>query len=277
LIFQNLDKKDWLHRDYLSSDRMEGIRCLSNALICDPDDGYIWHELGDRYADFDLEKAEYCWKHAKRSYKKRLERFKVDAVKYSQDKSHLLFMDISSSDVPQIIASMYFSLGSIHMNLDEHFDAVEAYKKSFAIKDNDPDCLYLAGEAYYYEDKLDDAEKMIEENLELTDDYRSYYLLGMILWKKGKFFSAQENFWNCIEWCGHDADSCYYKHLAYHALGNPKKTEAYLKKAFELESSTKRAFDLIKYYEETGRNQKCKKYYDFLHKIHKKVKKEASQ
>ena len=272
VTFQGFDKKDWLYRETLVDDCKEKIQCLTNALLVEPDDGYVWHYLGDMYADFDQEKANYCWNHASRSYLKRLNQFKDDAKMYAKDSLHLIHMDVHSNDVPQVIASMYFSLGSIYMNLEKYPLAADAYKKSYSIKDNDPDCLYYAAEALYYEDRLDEAEKLVNENIEYTDDYKSYYLLGLVLWKKGSHFAAQNNFWKCIEFASDDADSCYYKHLAYHSLGNSKKTEFYLKKAFELEPTSERGFALVRYYEDTGKHRQSKKYYDIIHKIHQKKK-----
>jgi predicted Zn-dependent protease len=270
MTFLGLDKKDWLHREILVDSDKEKIQCLSNALMVDPEDGYLWHTLGDKYADFDEQKAKYCWSHAKNSYQKRLEQFKIDAKKYAKDSSHLLHMEVTSTDVLQIISAMYFSLGSIHMNLSEYELAISAYDKSYSIKDNDPDCLYYSAEANFYLDKLHEAEDRLVKNIKSTNDYKSHYLLGLIRWKKNEFNSSLQSFWNCINASGNDADSCYHKHLAYNALGNSKKTEFYLKKAFEKEPSEERAFDLIKFYEETGKTKLCKKYYDLVHKMHKK-------
>ena len=269
MTFKGLDKKDWLHREYLSDDDKQKIECLSNAIFNDPNDGYIWHALGDKYADFDSEKADYCWNHAAKSYLKRLDRFKDDAKKYRKDSSHLLFMDVTSSDVVQLIASMYFSLGSIYMNLEKWSLAVDAYKESFSIRDDQADCLYFAAEASFNMEQYDRAEKLLRKNIEMTEEYQSYYLLGIVLWKKNEFHEAQQCFWSCIDEAFDDADSNYYKHLAYHALGNSKKTEFYLKKAYECEPNTERVFDLIRFYEEKGESQKCKKYYEIAHKLHK--------
>ena len=269
MTIKGLDKKDWLHREYLSDNEKQKIDCLSNAIFIDPDDGYVWHALGDKYADFDSEKAKYCWNHAAKSYLKRLHRFKDDAKKYRKDSSHLLFMDVTSSDVVQLIASMYFSLGSIYMNLEKWSLAVEAYKQSYSIDDDQADCLYFAAEACFNMEQYDRAEKLLRKNIEMTEEYQSYYLLGIVLWKKNEFHEAQRCFWSCIEEAFDDADSNYYKHLAYHALGNSKKTEFYLKKAYECEPNTERIFDLIRFYEDMGESQKCIKYYEIAHKIHK--------
>jgi tetratricopeptide (TPR) repeat protein len=269
VTFQGFDKKDWLYRELLVDDSKEKIQCLTNALLVEPDDGYVWHYLGDMYADIDEEKAHYCWNNASKSYLKRLERFKDDVKKYSKDSMHLIMMDVHSNDIHQVIASIFFSLGSIYMNLERYSLAADAYLKSFAIKDNEPLCLYFAAESLYYIEKFDESEKILKDNIKLTHHYKSYYLLGLVLWKKGKHFEAQNNFWECIYHAYDDADSCYQKHLAYHALGNPRKTEYYLKKAFEIEPTAERGFDLIRYYEENQKHGKCKKYYDLVHKMHK--------
>ena len=269
LTFKGLGKKDWLHRAYLSDNEKQKIECLSNALFDDPEDGHVWHTIGDKYADFDSEKADYCWNQAATAYLKRLDKFKDDAKKYRKDSSHLLFMDVTTSDVIQLIASMYFSLGSTYMNLKKWSFAIEAYNQSYSINDN-PDCLYFTAEACLNLKDYDRSEELLRKNIEITWEYRAYYLLGIVLWRKNQFHEAQHCFWSCIDVAFDDADSNYYKHLAYRALGNSKKTEFYLKKAFECEPNTARVFDLISFYEEARDSKKCKKYYAIAHELHKK-------
>lgn len=272
LTFLGFDKKDWIHKESLVNEDKEKIQCLTNALFADPNDGNIWHELGDKYADFDQEKAQHCWSNASKSYLNRLEKFKDDAKKYSKNSSHLLFMDVYSSDIIQVIASMYFSLGSIYINLEKYSLAVDAYKTSYSLKDNS-DCLYFAASALYDLNQFEKAKKIISKNIELTDKYQSHYLLGIIHVKNNEIFLAQQSFWNCIYNAGKDAQSCHYKYLAYEMLGNYKMAEFYLKKALKIEpKNQQRMLNLIEYYEETGKHNKTQKYYDKLHMLHRQTK-----
>ena len=269
MTFLGLDKKDWIYRESIVDDPKEKIRCLSNALIVDPTDANIWYELGERYTT-DKDKSQYCWSMAAKCYKNRLEKFKVDAIEFAKDSNHLLFMDVKSSDIIGEIEIMYFSLGSTYLNLDKFNLASEAYLKSYSFRKNDPDCLYFAAKAYYYSENYDKAKELLLQNIDLTSEFQSYYLLGLVHLKQGNIRLGLSNFWKCIENADyHDAESYYYKHLAYNELGNLKKTEYYLKKAFECEPNKSRAFDLVDFYEQTENHSKCKKYYDLLHSFYR--------
>lgn len=277
MTFLGFDKKDWLHKKLLVDEDKEKIQCLTNALFVDPNDGRVWQELGNRYADFDQEKALYCWSNALKSYLGRLEKFKDDAKKYSKDSTHLLFMDVYSSNVISEIASMYFALGSVYTNLEKYSLAVDAYKTSCTLE-FDSDCLYYSASALYELKEYEKAEQLISENIGVTDDYKSHYLLGSIFWMQNEIDSSQKSYWNCIYKADTDAESCHYKSMAYGMLGNYQKKEYYLKKGFQIEpNNPQRALSLIEYYEENGDYNMTQKYYKKLHMLHKEQTREQKK
>ena len=134
LRFQGLDKKDWLHQSSLVSEDSEKIRCLEGALLANPDDAFVWHDLGDLYADINLEKAKYCWNIAIKFYKKRLDQFHTDAKKYLKDSNHLLLMNVESADIPKEISRRFFNLGSTYYNLNEYALAADAYISAYNVE-----------------------------------------------------------------------------------------------------------------------------------------------
>ena len=275
MTFLGFDKKDWIYRNSIVDTDKERIQCLSNALFVDPDDGFVWHLLGDKYGDSNEDKANYCWSKAAKSYEKRLEKLKEDAIKYHKDSSHLLFMDVESPNIKEFVTTIYYNLGSVYSNLEKNSLAVEAYKQSYKIDKENYDALYFLGVELRTCKKYELAKKAFEKHIEKTGDYHSHYMIGMILSDQNQISQSLRHFWDCIVNAGKDAESCFFTHLSYAMLGNYKGAKHYLVKAQKLEpENPKRCLDLIEFLEEYGKNENTMKYYRILEKIHKKRKSE---
>ena len=269
-----LDKKDWLHKYCLVDTCLEKVQCLENAVIEDPNDAFVWHELGDIYADFDHDKAVYCWSHASKSYEKRLEQFKDDVQKFQKNPNHLLFMNVDSADMQHEISLRLYNLGSCFANLEKHSLSSESFLKSYSINSDNIDAVYYASKELYESERMSDAQKHLLEYLEFVNDYRAWYLLGMIHWKRNEINDAQNCFWECIDHADDDIDACYHKHLAFFMLGNRKLAESYLKDAvFQDLDNEDMIESLIKFYEENDMPKRAYRYYRILHQKEKKQKK----
>jgi len=268
------DKKDWLYKSFLVDTCSEKIKCLENAVIEDPHDAFVWHELGDIYSDIDHNKAIHCWSHASESYEKRLEQFKDDAQKFQKNSNHLLFMDVDSTDMRHEISLRLYNLGSCFANLENHFLASNAFLKSYAINSDNVDAMYYASKELYESERMSDAQEYLLKYLEFVNDYRAWYLLGMIYWKRNEISDAQNCFWACIDYAGDDIDSCYHKHLAFFMLGNKKLAESCLKSAVFQDLDNEGMLEsLIKFYEENDMPKRAYRYYRILHQKERKLKK----
>lgn len=272
-----LDKKDWLYKYNLVENCSEKIQCLEHALLEDPTDAFVWHELGDIYSDFNDKKAVYCWNYASKSYEKRIEMFKVDAIKYQKNSNHLLFMDVVTEDMQHEISMRLYNLGSCYMNLGKYSLASKYFLKSYSINSDNEDALYFASEALYYVEQMSEALEYLLEYVDLVNDYKAYYLIGMIYWKRNEIMNAQKYFWSCIDFAANDVDSCYHKHLAFGMLGNKKLEESFLKEAvLQNMDDVEMMGNLIKYYEESDQPKRAYRYYRILH-IKEKKRKESIQ
>ena len=274
MTFLEFDKKDWLHKKILVDNDKEKIQCLVYALFLDPNDGYVWHELADRYADLDNQtSARYCWLMSEKSYLERLEKFKEDSKKYKKDSSHLLFMDVNTTEITKVISNLYFNLGSIYDNLEKYSLSGESFQKSFKLNNENSDALYYGARAFRTCKKFDEAIELFLKHIVLTGDYHSHYYLGIIKHEQNDIRNSLGHFWACIESAGNDAESCIFKHLSFWMLGNYKKAKYYLLKAHKLEpEDPQRCLDLIEFLEECGNKENTNKYYNLLHKMHKKKK-----
>jgi len=269
-----LDKKDWIHKSCLVDTCLERIKCLENAVMEDPNDAFVWHELGDIYADFDHDKAVYCWSHASESYKKRLEQFKDDVQKFQKNSNHLLFMNVDSADMQHEISLRLYNLGSCFANLEKYSLASKAFLKSYSLNSKNVDAIYYASNELYKSERISDAQEHLLEYLEFVNDYRAWYLLGMIYWKQNEINDAQNCFWECIDYAGEDIDASYHKHLAFFMLGNKKLAESCLKDAvFQNLNNEDMIESLIKFYEENDMPKRAYRYYRILHQKQKKQKK----
>lgn len=267
------DKKDWIYKSFLVETCSEKIKCLENAIVEDPHDAFVWHELGDIYANIDYNKAMHCWSRASESYEKRLEQFKDDAQKFQKNPNHLLFMDIDSADMKYEISLRLYNLGSCLANLDKHSLASKMFLKSFLLDSKMCNAIYYAAKELYESEKFSDAHKYLTTYLELVNDYKAWCLLGMICWKQNKIHDAQNCFWNCIDQSGDDVDGFYHKHLAFSMLGNDKLAESYLKNAvFQDLDNVVMIENLIVFYEENDMPKRAYRYYRILHQRKKKQK-----
>lgn len=278
MTFLGLDKKDWLHKASLVEDDKERIKYLSNALMADPDDGFVWHDLGDKYENCDESKANYCWTMSAKAYSKRLEKFKSDLIQHRKNPTHLLFMDIKSTDVRQEVSMVYHNLGTVYYNMKQYGMSADNYSKAFALDEHNHDAQYFGASALSFCKRYDAAEKLFKEHIEATNDYHSHFMLGRIKTEQNRIAESLHHFWDCIEAADSDADGYYYKYYSYAMLGSYKKAEYYLKKAFALEPKNPEwARYLIELYEETNTHAKAIKYYHILHKLHRESKKEKQK
>lgn len=268
-----LDKKDWLYKSFLVDTCSEKIKCLENAIVEDPHDAFVWHELGDVYANIDYNKAMHCWSRASESYEKRLEQFKDDAQKFQKNSNHLLFMDVDTADMKHEISLRLYNLGSCFVNLGKHSLASEVFLKSYSLNSKNIDAIYYASNELYKSERMRDAQEHLLEYLEFVNDYRAWYLLGMIYWKQNKISDAQNCFWKCIDYAGDDIDACYHKHLSFFMLGNRRLAESYLKDAvFQDLGNEDMLESLIQFYEENDMPKRAYRYYRILHQKEKKKK-----
>ena len=269
-----LDKKDWLYKSNLVESCSEKIECLKHAIIEDHDDAIVWHDLGDIYADFDHDKAVYCWNYAVKFYEKRIEQFKYDAREFQKNSNHLLFMNIDTAEVQDEISMRLYNLGSCYTNLEKYSFASESFLKSYSIDSENVDAIYYASRALYDSERMSEALKHLLEYVEIINDYRAYYLIGMIYWGRNEIMDALKNFWRCINTANNNIDSCYHKHLAFNMLGNKDLAGTFLKDAVMQDlDDVDMIENLIEYYEENDQPKRAYRYYRILHQKEKKRKK----
>ena len=264
-------KSDWLEKYQTATNPTIKRECLENALLIDPDDGDVWMTLGDMHNTNSKNKANYCWKMAVKAYSKLLKKIQSDATKYLKSQTFPLAEELKTENVLKRNSSILFSQASAYYNLEMYSLAIEHYLKSYELNPEATLCLHYVAEAYDELEQMDNAIKFMQEYIKTNDRYQSHYCLGGYYWKYNEIELAQESYWNCIEKANDDADSCYYKSLAFYMLGSKTNQEAFLKIAIELDpDKVGYKLDLAVFYEENNNEKLAKKYYDLIHKSKKK-------
>jgi tetratricopeptide (TPR) repeat protein len=249
----------------------EKISCYKKIIELDCDDPGAFHSLGNVYSAFDQGKSKMYWEMSVQKYEKKIESFKDSASKYLKQPDTAKSSEIDPKDVFTAIGQCFYSLGEVYDNLDEYFQASEAYKKSLKMDSTKVYCLFDIAVSLYNDDKLEESKKYLLEFLSWENNYQAHYFLGMIFAHDGSVKEALVEFWSCIDESQDDSLSDWYKARSYNNLGNVKLAEKYLTSAIQKDpEDVDLIYDIISFYEANGEDQKAYEYYEQI-----RVKKET--
>ena len=249
----------------------EKISCYKKIIELDCDDPGAFHSLGNVYSAFDQGKSKMYWEMSVQKYQKKIESFKDSASKYLKQPDTAKSSEIDPKDVFTAIGQCFYSLGEVYDNLDEYFQASEAYKKSLKMDSTKVYCLFDIAVSLYNDDKLEESKKYLLEFLSWENNYQAHYFLGMIFAHDGSVKEALVEFWSCIDESQDDSLSDWYKARSYNNLGNVKLAEKYLTSAIQKDpEDVDLIYDIISFYEANGEGQKAYEYYEQI-----RVKKET--
>ena len=241
----------------------EKISCYKKIIELDCDDPGAFHSLGNVYSAFDQGKSKMYWKMSVQKYQKKIESFKDSASKYLKQPDTAKSSEIDPKDVFTAIGQCFYSLGEVYDNLDEYFQASEAYKKSLKMDSTKVYCLFDIAVSLYNDDKLEESKKYLLEFLSWENNYQAHYFLGMIFAHDGSVKEALVEFWSCIDESQDDSLSDWYKARSYNNLGNVKLAEKYLTSAIQKDpEDVDLIYDIISFYEANGEGQKAYEYYE---------------
>lgn len=270
---KTVEKSDWLDKYQAATNPIIKRECLERALLIDPDDGHVWMTLADIHNENSENKANYCYRMAISAYTESIKKIQVNATKYLKNQTTPLSEELKIENILSRISSMMFSQASAYYNLETYSLAIEGYLKSYELNPENTLCLHNIACAYDELEQMDNAIKFMQQYIKTNDECQSHYSLGAYYWKSNEIQLAQESFWNCIEKSNDDANSCYYKSLAFYMLGSKTNQEAFLKIAVNLEpDNMEYKFDLAVFYEENNDQKSAIKYYDLVHKSMKALK-----
>ena len=241
----------------------EKISCYKKIIELDCDDPGAFHSLGNVYSAFDQGKSKMYWEMSVQKYEKKIESFKDSASKYLKQPDTAKSSEIDPKDVFTAIGQCFYSLGEVYDNLDEYFQASEAYKKSLKMDSTKVYCLFDIAVSLYNDDKLEESKKYLLEFLSWENNYQAHYFLGMIFAHDGSVKEALVEFWSCIDESQDDSLSDWYKARSYNNLGNVKLAEKYLTSAIQKDpEDVDLIYDIISFYEANGEGQKAYEYYE---------------
>ena len=241
----------------------EKISCYKKIIELDCDDPGAFHSLGNVYSAFDQGKSKTYWEMSVQKYQKKIESFKDSASKYLKQPDTAKSSEIDPKDVFTAIGQCFYSLGEVYDNLDEYFQASEAYKKSLKMDSTKVYCLFDIAVSLYNDDKLEESKKYLLEFLSWENNYQAHYFLGMIFAHDGSVKEALVEFWSCIDESQDDSLSDWYKARSYNNLGNVKLAEKYLTSAIQKDpEDVDLIYDIISFYEANGEGQKAYEYYE---------------
>ena len=249
----------------------EKISCYKKIIELDCDDPGAFHSLGNVYSAFDQGKSKMYWEMSVQKYQKKIESFKDSASKYLKQPDTAKSSEIDPKDVFTAIGQCFYSLGEVYDNLDEYFQASEAYKKSLKMDSTKVYCLFDIAVSLYNDDKLEESKKYLLEFLSWGNNYQAHYFLAMIFAHDGSVRESLVEFWSCIDESQDDSLSDWYKARSYNNLGNVKLAEKYLTSAIQKDpEDVDLIYDIISFYEANGEGQKAYEYYEQI-----RVKKET--
>ena len=241
----------------------EKISCYKKIIELDCDDPGAFHSLGNVYSAFDQGKSKMYWEMSVQKYQKKIESFKDSASKYLKQPDTAKSSEIDPKDVFTAIGQCFYSLGEVYDNLDEYFQASEAYKKSLKMDSTKVYCLFDIAVSLYNDDKLEESKKYLLEFLSWENNYQAHYFLAMIFAHDGYVKEALVEFWSCIDESQDDSLSDWYKARSYNNLGNVKLAEKYLTSAIQKDpEDVDLIYDIISFYEANGEGQKAYEYYE---------------
>ena len=256
--------KDFLLNQATSTSTIsEKISCYKKIIELDCDDPGAFHSLGNVYSAFDQGKSKMYWEMSVQKYEKKIESFKDSASKYLKQPDTAKSSEIDPKDVFTAIGQCFYSLGEVYDNLDEYFQASEAYKKSLKMDSTKVYCLFDIAVSLYNDDKLEESKKYLLEFLSWGNNYQAHYFLAMIFAHDGSVKEALVEFWSCIDESQDDSLSDWYKARSYNNLGNVKLAEKYLTSAIQKDpEDVDLIYDIISFYEANGEGQKAYEYYE---------------
>ena len=241
----------------------EKISCYKKIIELDCDDPGAFHSLGNVYSAFDQGKSKMYWEMSVQKYQKKIESFKDSASKYLKQPDTAKSSEIDPKDVFTAIGQCFYSLGEVYDNLDEYFQASEAYKKSLKMDSTKVYCLFDIAVSLYNDDKLEESKKYLLEFLSWGNNYQAHYFLAMIFAHDGSVRESLVEFWSCIDESQDDSLSDWYKARSYNNLGNVKLAEKYLTSAVQKDpEDVDLIYDIISFYEANGEGQKAYEYYE---------------
>ena len=145
-------------------------------------------------------------------------------------------IDLQPEDNAALLSDMYSSLGDIYNTTKDHKQSDSSYEKSLRLNPKNP--TVLNNYAYYLSERgirLDDAEKMSKESLELRPGEATFLdTYGWILYKQGKYEGAKKYIEDALK-ANPEADGTLWEHLGdiYFKLGDANKAVENWKKAKE--------------------------------------------
>ena len=145
-------------------------------------------------------------------------------------------IDLQPEDNAALLSDMYSSLGDIYNTTKDHKLSDSSYEKSLRLNPKNP--TVLNNYAYYLSERgirLDDAEKMSKESLELRPGEATFLdTYGWILYKQGKYEGAKKYIEDALK-ANPEADGTLWEHLGdiYFKLGDANKAVENWKKAKE--------------------------------------------
>lgn len=241
----------------------EKISCYKKIIELDCDDPSAFHSLGNVYSEFDQNKSKMYWEMSVQKYQKKIESFKDSASEYLKQPDDEKSSEIDPKDVFTAIGQCFYSLGEVHDNLEEYFQASEAYKKALKMDSTKVDCLFDIAVSLYNDDKFKEAKKYLLEFLSKKNNYQAHYFLAMIFAHERCVKESLVEFWSCIDESQDDSLSDWYKARSYNNLGNVKLAEKYLISAIQKDpEDIDLIYDIISFYEANGEGQKAYEYYE---------------
>ena len=176
----------------------EKISCYKKIIELDCDDPGAFHSLGNVYSAFDQGKSKMYWEMSVQKYEKKIESFKDSASKYLKQPDTAKSSEIDPKDVFQEIGQCFYSLGEVYDNLDEYFQASEAYKNALKMDSEKVYCLFDIAVSLYNDDKFKESKKYLQLAVRLMPGdpiVNDHY--GDVLWKNGNEIQARY-YWNYV-------------------------------------------------------------------------------
>ena len=220
------------------------VEQFKKALVIDPARFNVWQRLMFTYTDRkDADSLIKYSEKAMRYFPNQAMVHYLNGIGHFNKKSYPAAIksinraiDLQPEDNAALLSDMYSSLGDIYNTTKDHKQSDSSYEKSLRLNPKNPSVLN--NYAYYLSERgirLDDAEKMSKESLELRPGEATFLdTYGWILYKQGKYEGAKKYIEDALK-ANPEADGTLWEHLGdiYFKLGDANKAVENWKKAKE--------------------------------------------
>ena len=220
------------------------VEQFKKALVIDPARFNVWQRLMFTYTDRkDADSLIKYSEKAMRYFPNQAMVHYLNGIGHFNKKSYPAAIksinraiDLQPEDNAALLSDMYSSLGDIYNTTKDHKQSDSSYEKSLRLNPKNP--TVLNNYAYYLSERgirLDDAEKMSKESLELRPGEATFLdTYGWILYKQGKYEGAKKYIEDALK-ANPEADGTLWEHLGdiYFKLGDANKAVENWKKAKE--------------------------------------------